>query len=115
MKCKKCDGKGYTDSELNCPACNGMGTVQWWETQEYRETGNRPKVEKPDKDKFSNDLGMVGGIVIGVIIYVFTANSMIAVITGALTAVLGATLLRFIFKYIFAILVISYVIYLLFG
>jgi hypothetical protein len=58
---------------------------------------------------------MVGGVILGIGIYLFTANSMIAVIAGALAAVLGATLLKFIFKYIFAILIISYVLYLLFG
>lgn len=115
MKCKQCDGKGYTDYELDCSACNGMGTVQWWETKEYRETGKRPKEEKPDTDKFYAEIGMVGGVILGIGVYLFTANSMIAVIAGALAAVLGATLLKFIFKYIFAILIISYVLYLLFG
>ena len=111
--CKECNGNGYIENGDNCHSCKGMGTVEWWETREYITTGEVPE-EKTEFDKGLVQLGFVGGVLVGIGVYVVTQNSTISVAVGVITAFLAATILRLFFKYLLAILVIGYVLYIFF-
>lgn len=112
--CKECNGNGYTDCEDICLNCSGIGTVEWWETREYKTTGEVPK-EEVKSDKGFAQLGFAGGLIIGIGVYIATQNYTIAVTVGVIVAFLAATILRLFFKYLLAILVIGYVLYIFFG
>lgn len=115
-KCKQCNGSGYDKyGGDTCHSCNGTGYIEYWETKKYRETGKMPEKDKVDAEKGYVTLGLMGGGIIGVWAYMLTLDIGTAIAVGMITALLAATLLRLFFKYLLAIFVIGYVLYLLFG
>lgn len=112
--CNACKGKGYQEGGETCSQCYGSGHVNWWETEEYQRTGKMPE-EKIDPDKGFADIGLAGGAIVGLVLYLITHNFDAAIIVGFIAAFLLATILKFISKYIITFLVIGYILYLLFG
>lgn len=114
--CKQCRGSGYDNfSGEDCHACKGRGTVNFWETRQYQETGKAPKGYKADVERGYITIGLIGGAVVGIGAYVVTLDLGIAISAMMITTLLAATLLRLFFKYLLAIFIIGYLLYLVFG
>lgn len=115
-KCKQCEGKGYDKfSGEDCRTCGGIGSVQFWETRQYQETGRAPKENTANVEKGYFTLGLIGGVIVGIVVYALTLDIGIAIPAAIITTILAATIIRLFFKYLLAIFVIGYLLYLIFG